>query len=362
MASRNHLDDDDGFGGDFNGSHNEKRSGNKRSFGDIEDDEDDIFSSKKGTSKVEETAMILSLRESLDNCKSELTGCQTKLEAMKSQIGKWHSAFDNISGVPSGASPVPVFYSSAKLEILVASAEPKLVISYLQTLKSSEESLKEQLEKAKKKEAAFIVTFAKREQEIAELKSAVRDLRAQLKPPSMQARRLLLDPAIHEEFTRLKKLIEEKDKKVKELQDSIAAMSFTASSKMGKMLMAKCRTLLEENDEIGEQAAEGKIHELGMKLALQKSQNVELRNQYEDLYDHMEGLTDDAEKSNELVLALQEKLVEKDEEINQLKQMLEAEEKNSVEAVAEEEANNPTPENKEVNDELMTPKQEIEAE
>jgi pre-mRNA-splicing regulator WTAP len=73
------------------------------------------------------------------------------------------------------------------------------VVSYLSNLKSSEESLKEQvstlfapyvfrgkagaidlmcllsvlhtqLEKAKKREAAFIVTFAKREQEIAELK------------------------------------------------------------------------------------------------------------------------------------------------------------------------------------------------
>ncbi|GFP90745.1 fkbp12-interacting protein of 37 kDa [Phtheirospermum japonicum] len=137
--------------------------------------------------------------------------------------------------------------------------EPKFVVNYLQTLRSSEESLREQLDKAKKKEAAFIVTFAKREQEIAELKNALRDLRAQLKPPSIQARRLLLDPAIHEEFTRLKNLVEEKDKKVKELQDNIAAVSFTPQSKMGKMLMAKCRTLQEENEEIGNQANEGKV-------------------------------------------------------------------------------------------------------
>lgn len=54
-------------------------------------------------------------------------------------------------------------------------------------------------------------------------------------------------------------LVEEKDKKVKELQDNIAAVSFTPSSKMGKMLMAKCRTLQEENEEIGNQAAEGKV-------------------------------------------------------------------------------------------------------
>ncbi|CAI0547447.1 unnamed protein product [Linum tenue] len=361
MASRNHLDDDDDFGGDFSGTHNGRRSGNKRSFGDLEDDEDDLFSSKKGNSKVEETAMILSLRESLDTCRNDLATCQvcstasllckflvslelTELETAKLDIRKWHSAFENSSFIPSGASP-----------------EPKLVINYLQTLKSSEESLEEQLEKAKKKEAAFIVTFAKREQEIAELKSAVRDLRAQLKPPSMQARRLLLDPAIHVEFTRLKNLVEGKDKKVKELQDNIAAMNFTTQSRMGRMLMAKCKTLQDENLEIGAQAAEGKIHELGMKLALQKSHIVELRNQYEGLYKHMEGLTDDVEKANEMVLILQEKLVEKDSEINQLKQKLELHQKTLVE-----EAEPPTdlaaaPENAVSNDELMTPKQEIEA-
>lgn len=53
--------------------------------------------------------------------------------------------------------------------------------------------------------------------------------------------------------------MEEKDKKVKELQDNIAAVSFTSTSKMGKMLMAKCKTLQEENEEIGNQANEGKV-------------------------------------------------------------------------------------------------------
>ncbi|KAM7465542.1 hypothetical protein LguiB_013104 [Lonicera macranthoides] len=77
-------------------------------------------------------------------------------------------------------------------------------------------------------------------------------------------------------------LVEEKDKKVKELQDNVNAVNFTPQSKMGKMLMAKCRTLQEENEEIGNQAKEGKvlamnldgissIHELSMKLALHKS-------------------------------------------------------------------------------------------
>ena len=54
-------------------------------------------------------------------------------------------------------------------------------------------------------------------------------------------------------------LAEEKEKKIKELQDNVAAVNFTPSSKHGKMLMAKCRTLQEENEEIGTMASEGKV-------------------------------------------------------------------------------------------------------
>ncbi|OIV96952.1 hypothetical protein TanjilG_00534 [Lupinus angustifolius] len=309
MASPTHFDDEFDFGGGFGGRH----SGNKRSSPDYDDEDydNDPFSPKKAKSKAEEaasgvtTGMILSLRESLESCKDTLATCQNELEAANSEIQSWHSSLQNESCLPAGVTP-----------------EPKILINYLQTLKSSEESLREQLEKSKKKEAAFIVTFAKREQEIAELKSSVRDLKAQLKPPSMQGRKLLLDPAIHEEFTRLKNLVEEKDKKVKELQDNIAAVSFTPQSKMGKMLMAKCRTLQEENEEIGNQASEGKIHELSMKLAMQKSQNAQLRSQFEGLQKHMEGLTNDVERSNEMVLMLQGKMEVKDQEIEKLKQEL----------------------------------------
>ncbi|KAF5727600.1 FKBP12-interacting protein of 37 kDa [Tripterygium wilfordii] len=266
----------------------------------------DVLPSFEGNSKPETpgatTGIILTLRETLQECKVNLATCQEELEAAKSEIRKWYSLFQNESFIPAGTTP-----------------EPILVMNYLRSLRYSEESLREQLEKAKKKEAAFIVTFAKREQEIVELKSAVRDLKAQLKPPSVQVRRLFLDPAIHEEFTRLKNLIEEKDKKMKEMEDHNIASSFTPYNKNGRMLMAKCRTLQEENEEIGKQAAEGKMHELALKLALQKSQNAELRTQFEGLCKHMEGLSNEVESSHEMVLILQEKLEEKDREVRESK-------------------------------------------
>ncbi|XP_020978313.1 FKBP12-interacting protein of 37 kDa isoform X1 [Arachis ipaensis] len=326
MASSPHFDDQD-F--DFEGGFSGTRSAEKRPSPDYDDEyyDNDPFAPKKAKSKAEEaasgvtTGMILSLRESLQNCKDTLLTCQNELEAAKSEIHKWRTAFQNEPFIPSGTTPAP-----------------KLAINYLQALKSSEESLKEQLEKAKKKEGAFFVTFAKREQEIAELKvvccagseSSTQASNDAVLPKgsrclhdlNFQARRLLLDPAVHEEFTRLKNLVEEKDKKMKELQDNIAAINFTPQSKMGKMLMAKCKTLQEENEEIGNQATDAKIQELAMKLSLQKYQNAELRSQFEGLQTHMDGLTNDVERSNEMVLMLQEKLEDKDQEIQRLKDEL----------------------------------------
>ncbi|CAJ2644913.1 unnamed protein product [Trifolium pratense] len=308
MASPTHFDDlEFDFGGEISGT---SPGINKRSSPDFDFDNDRLGKKAKTKAEVEvasgvTTGMILSLRGSLQDCKDRLASCLNELEAAQTEIKKWRSSFQNEPFIPAGITPVP-----------------KLVINYLQALKSSKEALGDRLEKAKKKEAAFIVTFGKREQEIAELKSAVRDLKAQLKPASMQARRFLLDPAVHEEFTRLKNLVAEKEKRVKELQDNIAAINFTAQSKMGKLLMAKCRTLQEENEEFGHQASEGKMHELAMKLSLQKYQNSELRNQFQGLQKHMDGLTNDVERSNEMVLMLQDKINQKDQEIQRLKNEL----------------------------------------
>ncbi|QCE14675.1 Pre-mRNA-splicing regulator WTAP [Vigna unguiculata] len=251
------------------------------------------------------TGIILSLRESLQNSKDTLVMCQNELEAAKLEIQNWHSTLKNEPSLPAGIT-----------------SDPKVLNDYLQSLKSSVASLKQQIEKAKRKEDAFMVTFAKREKYMSELKSVEQDLKVQLKPPSMEAKRFLLDPAVREEFTRLKNLVDEKDRKVKELEDEITALSFTTQSKEGKMLIDKCRKLQAENEKLGEATSEEKIHEIESKLALQKLQNSQLKSHFEGLQKHMEGLTNDVQISNEIVLILQDKIEEKDREVQRLKNEL----------------------------------------
>lgn len=60
-------------------------------------------------------------------------------------------------------------------------------------------------------------------------------------------------------LARPQKELEAAGKKLKELQDDLAAVQFTPHSKNGKLLMAKCRTLQDENSEIGREASEGKV-------------------------------------------------------------------------------------------------------
>ena len=57
----------------------------------------------------------------------------------------------------------------------------------------------------------------------------------------------------------VQKQAEAAEQKVVALQEEVSAMQFTPTSKHGKMLMAKCKTLQEENEEMGQLAAEGKV-------------------------------------------------------------------------------------------------------
>ncbi|KAH0873815.1 hypothetical protein HID58_071177 [Brassica napus] len=144
------------------GDHSASGRRTKRSF---EDDESDTSVSKKRctcTKVDEEAAMIVSLTESLQSCKDELASCQSELESAKAEVDKWNTAFKQESFVPSRKSP-----------------EPQFVIDYIQTLKSSEKSLKEELEIAQMK---VKVSW----NHIALPLLAIRDLKSQLKPESMK--------------------------------------------------------------------------------------------------------------------------------------------------------------------------------
>lgn len=304
-------DDEFDFGGD-EAEDPKPSAAAKRSFGDLEDDDEELFPPKKIygatlTGGVDHaTTTIINLRASLEERDDKIASLQGQVEAANLELERWRKAFQIDSILPSGTIP-----------------EPEIVLQVLQKSQASEGQLKDQIFNAKRREGAMLVKLSNKEQQIVQLKTMVHDLKLMMKPPAVQARRLLLDPAIHAEFTRMKKELEGAEKKIKELQDDLGAVQFTPHSKNGKMLMAKCRTLQEENEEIGREASEGKIHELGTKLAMQKSLNSELKRGYQELYEYVEEVSEEADRSHELVNILQRQLERKEQVLLELQRQLE---------------------------------------
>jgi hypothetical protein len=86
-----------------------------------------------------------------------------------------------------------------------------------------------------------------------------------------------LDPAVNAQFQKLREALEQSEKKLKEKQDELDALQFQPSSITGRKLIAKCKLLQEENEELGLQMSEERIHKLENELALQRDLSEEYK-------------------------------------------------------------------------------------
>lgn len=107
--------------------------------------------------------------------------------------------------------------------------------------------------------------------------------------------------------------------RLEETQNELSAWKFTPDSNTGKRLMAKCRLLYQENEELGKMTSSGRLAKLEGELALQKSFSEEVKKSQMELDEFLQDLDEDVEgmqstiyylqqelrKSNELVVALQ---------------------------------------------------------
>ncbi|KAK9864827.1 hypothetical protein WJX84_007078 [Apatococcus fuscideae] len=134
--------------------------------------------------------------------------------------------------------------------------------------------------------------------------------RAAADPNIVQVRQLLLDPAVHREFQRLQHDAESKAQEIKQLKDELKAVSFSQESKAGRLLMAKCRALQDENEEMGKELSEGKVHALERQVALAKGYVDDMRKGYNELEDHCAALDEEAEDLQRQVFNLKREVKE----------------------------------------------------
>lgn len=95
---------------------------------------------------------------------------------------------------------------------------------------------------------------------------------------------------------------------MEENQNELSAWKFTPDSNTGKRLMAKCRLLYQENEELGKLTSSGRIAKLESDLALQKSFSEEVRQSQNELDSFLADLDEDVEGMQSTILILQQEL------------------------------------------------------
>ncbi|KAM9704653.1 pre-mRNA-splicing regulator WTAP isoform 2-T2 [Menidia menidia] len=81
--------------------------------------------------------------------------------------------------------------------------------------------------------------------------------------------------------------------------------------------MAKCRMLIQENQELGRQLSQGRIAQLEAELALQKKYSEELKSSQDELNDFIIQLDEEVEGMQSTILVLQQQLKESRQQLSQ---------------------------------------------
>ncbi|KAJ4929439.1 hypothetical protein JOQ06_005047 [Pogonophryne albipinna] len=184
-------------------------------------------------------------------------------------------------------------------------------------LKESEEKLKQQQQESARRENILVMRLATKEQEMQECTTQIQYLKQVQQPSAAQLRSSMVDPAINLFFLKMKAELEQTKDKLEQAQNELSAWKFTPDSQTGKKLMAKCRMLIQENQELGRQMSQGRIAQLEAELALQKKYSEELKSSQDELNDFIIQLDEEVEGMQSTILVLQQQLKDSRQQLSQ---------------------------------------------
>lgn len=194
-------------------------------------------------------------------------------------------------------------------------------VEELRGSRENEERLKGQLAELQRKEQYHIMRLSCKEHELQEMGAQVQELK------NMSAgvgglKHCLLDPAVNLLFERLKRDLDSARAKMEETQSELSAWKFTPDSNTGKQLMAKCRLLIKENEELGRMITSGRLAKLEGDLALQRNFSEELKKSQSELDEFLLEMDEDTEGMQGTIYYLQQQLRQAKERISQLNSQL----------------------------------------
>merc|ERR1712142_848604 len=173
-----------------------------------------------------------------------------------------------------------------------------------------------------RRENLLVMRLTAKEQELQEMAAQIAELKAARAPSTAALRNTLIDPAVNLVIQRLTKECDSLKKAAEEAQDELAAWKFTPDSATGKRLMAKCRQLYQENEDLSKMIASGRLAKLEGELALQKNLTEEMKKNQQEMDEFMAELDEDVEGMQSTIYYLQQQLREARETILKLETQL----------------------------------------
>ncbi|XP_031207489.1 pre-mRNA-splicing regulator WTAP [Mastomys coucha] len=169
-------------------------------------------------------------------------------------------------------------------------------------LRESEEKLKQQQQESARRENILVMRLATKEQEMQECTTQIQYLKQVQQPSVAQLRSTM--PTFKCSFNK----------------GDLSSLNRSNQFQTGKKLMAKCRMLIQENQELGRQLSQGRIAQLEAELALQKKYSEELKSSQDELNDFIIQLDEEVEGMQSTILVLQQQLKETRQQLAQYQQ------------------------------------------
>uniref|UniRef100_T2MD12 Pre-mRNA-splicing regulator WTAP n=1 Tax=Hydra vulgaris TaxID=6087 RepID=T2MD12_HYDVU len=200
-----------------------------------------------------------------------------------------------------------------KEEILKKWDDLQIYVKYLEQQledlsKPLDQKLKLQQQESARKENLLVMRLASKEQEMQELVAQNQELKQAQTPSMNQLQSMLIDPAVNLLFEKMKTELTETKDRLEQAQNDLNAWKFTPDSVTGKKLMAKCRMLIQENQELGMQLSQGRIAQLEAELSLQRKYSEELKASQDEMNEFVIQLDEDMEGMQATICALQQQL------------------------------------------------------
>ncbi|XP_017795570.1 PREDICTED: pre-mRNA-splicing regulator female-lethal(2)D isoform X2 [Habropoda laboriosa] len=192
--------------------------------------------------------------------------------------------------------------------------------SELSSLRESESKYRQQHAEASHREKILVRRLASKEQELQEYINQIAEMKAAHAPSAAALRSALLDPAVNILIQKLRQELVTTKAKLEDTQNELSAWKFTPDSNTGKRLMAKCRLLYQENEELGRMIASGRIAKLEGDLALQRSFSEEMKKSQSELDEFLQDLDEDVEGMQSTIYFLQQELRKARESVTLLQQ------------------------------------------